>query len=313
MQRGLGPSIIVATPFAKFLLYDEVQSRITNCLFTHLEIIMKSKSFPSLGLKRWLLLGTVSAISIILFLNWIDGVVYPSQIDDMGLAIVKRRQFKLDILIALSLFMPILLFIIDFVYVEKYIEAKKGVRYRSLSSLSASNEKAREFPAQVTFRILVLMEIVLIASISYYLIISGFDALDASIDFLLGNPGLLLVKAYAIVAINYVLIICILLYSFLLLDSSAEWIFIKMGFRFKNNKYSHAPILIISSAMRVLLAFVLLGTVHFNINYSGKLSEIPSDMTRVSLILGLTIAICFLPLMYEKIIANSNHLTSSQG
>jgi hypothetical protein len=274
---------------------------------------MKSKSFPGLGLKSWLLIGIVSAIPIILFLNWIDGVVYPSQIDDMGLAIVKRRQFKLDILIALSLFMPILLFIIDFVYVEKFVEAKKRVKYRSLFSLSASNEKAREFPAQVTFRILILIEIAFITSITYYLLVSGFDAVDASIDSLLGNPGLLLVKAYAIVTINYVLIICILLYSFLLLDSSARWIFIKIGFQLTNNKYSYAPILIISSAMRVLLALVLLSTVHFNINYSGKLSEIPGDMTWVSLILGTTIAICFLPLMYEKIIANSNHLTSSQG
>jgi len=266
---------------------------------------MLSHRSPSIWIWNWLLLGIALAIPVVAIVNRIALAIYPSTLDDMGLAFVKRLQFALDVLIALSLFLPGILLARDVARSERIGDAGEGIGGRLLSLLSRSAPTTTAMPIDATSRTLISMSVASIISVAYYLFVRGFDALRASVDFLLGNPGLPLVGAYAIVSLNYILVICILVCSFLLLDTSIGRIFGRIGLPTGSNRQSRVRALLVSWVVRILLGVLSLWAVHFSINYTGRLSDVVSEMIRVSLILASTVAVCLLPLFYSAAAAKS--------
>lgn len=252
----------------------------------------------------WWILGIIFTMLNIYFLGYIAGRIYPSKIDDMGHALVQQLRVELIILAILIVVTPTIINTIEVFYSDS--AQNRQIREHSLFRFSFDLTIIKRPALYVVAKTLIILEITFIASLMIYLKENYYNALNNSMDFLVGAPYLTITVASSLLLIDCALIFCILLFTFLWGYSLVQWISERVSPAFQNTKYYSPIFLLISLIFRILNVLGLASIINFLATFSGEFETVVKFINKITLLLFFWVGIYIMPYLRERVTLRKN-------
>ena len=252
----------------------------------------------------WLIL----TMSNIYFLGYIAGRMYPSEIDDMGRALVQQLRVKLVFLAVLIVVIPTIINTIEIFYNDLARNGEKKEAKQPYFRFSFDPAILKEPVPYIVAKALIIIEAAFIASLMVYLRENYYNALNNSMDFLIGAPYLAIAVASLSLVINCLLIFCILLFSFLWGYSWVQWVSDKIFPNFSDSRYYSFTLLFTSLIFRALNILGLAFVINFMATFSGKFETVVKIIHEITILLFLWVGIYIVPYWRERSASKKNRI-----
>ena len=249
--------------------------------------------FLNTKFMEWIL-GSGLAFLNIYFLDYVFRLIYPSEIDDMGHAIIQQMQSKLALIGILVIAIATVTDIVGS-FSNKVSENKNDVgdNFRYVDLLFPVNWINDNIPGGIIF-VLILMQKTLILSMMAYVTRSSFATLKGSMDFLLSGPLPIILFAYMLLITNCVLVFCLLLFSAQSSYKWSKWVSNKVLPNAGNEKYYFKTPFLISFLLRCLCVASVIIAIGVLVTFKGNFTVLIGLITKISLVLGSWVGIIFL-------------------
>ncbi|MBN1367101.1 MAG: hypothetical protein JW967_04170 [Dehalococcoidales bacterium] len=250
--------------------------------------------------KGWLL-GFIFVIPFIFFLDWLAPYMYPSRMDDMGLALIYRLQAKIVFLVILNLLIPTAIDIICLYFNRTKLIINTETEKFVFPPINYLMIKAKNFLPLRILQVLMAIQVGVILSLLYYLINGFYDLLVASVDFLIGAPYILLLEGYALLVIISLLLFFLVTFFFLWLLPWAQWLYNKLSKKAMKKNTIMFLMLSILLFSRGLLTWKLLKIANIIVLYFGTpFNNVVNIMLWESLLLSFIVIVYVFPLIINK-------------
>ncbi len=252
------------------------------------------------SLIGWIL-GGILAFPIMFFLDYFTGRIYPPKMDDI-MRYAQTQQLRLELII-LSLFnaiLPGVINAIEIFFTDMMQNGDKRETKRSYFNFSFDLAGIKR-PIPYMFAVtLIVAEESFIISMMIFLKQNYYTALNNSVELFLGFPGPLFIVAGSLLMIDYFLIFCILLFSFLWGYSWVQWVSDTVFPRFSGAKYFSETLLLVSLVFRAINMLGLAFVINFMVAYSGNFITTVKIISGMTILLFLWIGIYGVPYLREK-------------
>jgi hypothetical protein len=237
---------------------------------------------------------------IIYFLDIVSKSIYPSQVDDMGYALAYRLRTKLICLAILTLIIPTILDAIKFFYIAPILNIDSRKDNQSIFTLFAKPDMIGLSAARFLYKLLIIIGLTLIVAIVYYLAVGTLEVLNASMDFLIGGPGIWPLIAYMLILINCCLTFFLFSSTFLWGYSWIQWIFATVLPGTIQKEYYHQRVLFFAFVTRSIQTLLLIMIINSMVNNSDKFFSLMGSMFKTGILLFVWSVICLIPYFIEK-------------